>query len=190
MTGETTDYNLFMKEQQALRDFLAQNYSTHAEVKELWGRVGGNTGRILDQTDSRSRWTALIQQMDSGAVPRLKLLTAVLNDYPGSKVVLDQVATLIPLAVVSPVQQLVKQVSHARQIEPVDIDFTALDALKADEVVPAIAVQIFQSTPEEQQRFRLNLDTLKEKVTEATLGAVAPVLLTALLEGVRLVFGG
>lgn len=179
-----------MTDNLALRDFLAENYSTYAEVKELWARVGGNTGRILDQTDSRSRWTALIQQMTSGAVPRLKFLTEVLNDYKGSQVIINALAQELTIESLSPAQKLVEQISRADSIRPIDIDFSILNGIKPEQIAPAIAVQVFQATPEEKRQFKLNLDTLKDKGTAAILGATANQLMPLLISGAHWALGG
>ncbi|AFD27877.1 hypothetical protein DGo_PC0085 (plasmid) [Deinococcus gobiensis I-0] len=128
--------------------------------------------------------------MESGAVPRLKLLTEILNDYKGSKIIIDEVEQELTLEALSPAQKLVDQISRADSIQPINIDFSILDGVKVDQIAPAIAVQVFQTTPEEKKRFRLNLDTLKDKGTAAILGATANQLMPLVIAGAHWALGG
>ncbi len=79
-----------------LIDFLAENYPTYRETQQLWIKVNGNAARVLDMETPRTRWTNLLQQVEAGAVDRVKLALAALEDFPGSVVLLDDLSRHLP----------------------------------------------------------------------------------------------
>jgi hypothetical protein len=172
-----------------LRDFLADHYSTHYEARDLWERVGGNPGRILDQAEARTRWNALLQQVDGGAVARVNLLSAVLSDFPGSSVILNELAQEIPLIDREPARQLVRQLLSAEAVPTVDIDFTVLERLPEAQRATAVAIELHQAPPEQQKKIRLALSMIKDKAAEAAVGFLVGKGLEAALAGLALAFG-
>ena len=171
-----------MADDQNLVDFFSLNYSSFRETQQLWKKVGGNPSRILDMESPRTRWTNLMQQVNAGAVSRIELLVAALEDFPGSTVLLADLAQCLPLDARAQAKNVLESLSTRSldSLEEANQIFIPLQSVPEKTAVAAVAVELAQAPDDQREQAKSLGQLASEKVLETVVTEGTRVFLNAL----------
>lgn len=175
-------------ENRALTDFLAEQYPTFSEARDLWKRSGGNAARVPEGPNARVRWATLIEQMEGGAINPLRLITEALCEYPNSPVLFDALAPRVPDPARTQAREVVRALRHREA--PQALNVTALTALPDTTASAALAVELRALPGEEQEQAKSFMQRMKEDAAQ-TLGTEGPkALITLATTALTMLFKG
>lgn len=172
----------------ALTNFLAEQYPTFSEARDLWKRSGGNAARVPEGPNARVRWATLIEQMEGGAIDPLRLISEALREYPNSPVLFDALATRVPDTVLMQAREFVQALGLREA--PRAPNVTALTALPETTASAALAVELRALPGEEQEEAKSFLQRMKEGAAQ-TVGTELPkALITVATTAVTMLLKG
>lgn len=165
-----------------LINFLSDNYSTFRETQQLWSKVNGNAARVLDMEMSRTRWTNLLQQVDAGAVSRIDLVMAALEDFPGSTVLLEDLARHLPINARTQAKGVIEALTQSppSSLEEANQVLIPLQFIPAETASAAVAVELSQASEGQKEQAKSLGRLAAEKTVETVVAEGTRVFLHAL----------
>ena len=171
-----------MNPNRSLIDFLANNYATYRETQQLWTKVDGNAARVLDMETPRTRWTNLLQQVNAGAVDRINLVLAALEDFPGSAVLLNDLARHLPEDIRAQAKGVIEALTQSppSSLEEANEVLIPLEFIPAETASAAVAVELSQAAEGQKEQAKSLGRLAAEKTVETVVAEGTRVFLHAL----------